>query len=512
MPAVIEVKYFNSFVLKKVLGPESTPGANDHTPVWNGSFGIPQALGGYDQSNAETSDPTITAKNWVIEESRIRGGFNNTSVSLGPRAYLVEEEPNATFRNNSLIYSGIFNSSTGINETNVFSVGTDITRNLNPAYGSIQKLYAQDYYLTIFQEDKVSRAPINKNVIYSAEGNPTVTTSNMVIGEPQAYAGNFGISRNPESHVVYGFRQYFTDKDRNAVLRLSNNGLEEIQRYGMYDFFRDKLSELDQGKPFVAGKAVGMWDIYNKQYVVSLQTANASFTTNALGEPETNKYFTLSFDDDINGWNSFFNYKPALGFSLKNYFYTVNNGTTASTAAALYQHNSTTVNRGNFYGVNNDSNITFIFNPRPSMSKVFKTVNYEGSNGWQVNSIKSDFTGIGVVDTAPDFLNFATTNTQDTSALIYSYNQGAYDNYGNQFPARLTPPINRAGFSRKENKYMANIVNNSVAAPGEVRFGNQMSGIKGHFTTVTLSTDTVTDFGGPKELFAVSSEYAESSY
>jgi hypothetical protein len=59
---------------------------------------------------------------------------------------------------------------------------------------------------------------------------------------------------------------------------------------------------------------------------------------------------------------------------------------------------------------------------------------------------------------------------------------------------------------------MANIVNNSAVAPGEVRFGDQMSGIKGHFTTVTLSTDTVTDFGGLKELFAVSSEYAESSY
>lgn len=509
MPATIEVKYFNSFVLKKVLNSSSVP-------VWNGSFGIPQDLGGvgsgkggYDQGNVETSDSAIIAKNWTIEESRIRGGYNNTSVSFGPRAYLVEEEPNATFRNNSLIYSGIFNSSTGINETNVFSVGTDITRSLNPAYGSIQKLYAQDYYLTIFQEDKVSRAPINKNIIYSAEGNPTVTTSNMVIGEPQAYAGNFGISRNPESHAVYGFRQYFTDKDRNAVLRLSNNGLEEIQRYGMYDFFRDKLSELDQGKPFIAGKAIGMWDIYNKQYVVSLQTANASFTNNALGKPETNKYFTLSFDDSINGWNSFFNYKPSLGFSLKNYFYTVNNGTNT---AALYRHNSMTVNRGNFYGVDNNSSVTFIFNPRPSMSKVFKTVNYEGSNGWQVNSIKSDFTGIGVADTAPDFLTFPTTNTQDTSALIYSYNEGAYDNYGNQFPAQLIPPINRAGFNRKENKYMANIVNNSVVAPGEVRFGDQMSGIKGHFATVTMSTDTVTDFGGTKELFAVSSEYAESSY
>jgi hypothetical protein len=39
-----------------------------------------------------------------------------------------------------------------------------------------------------------------------------------------------------------------------------------------------------------------------------------------------------------------------------------------------------------------------------------------------------------------------------------------------------------------------------------------MSGIKGHFSTVTMSTDTVTDFGGAKELFAVSSEYVGSSY
>ncbi len=507
MPATIEVKYFNSFVLKKVLNSSSAP-------VWNGSLGIPEAIryGTGGQSNVETADANIIAKNWTIEESRIRGGYNNTSVSFGPRAYLVEEEPNATFRINSLIYSGIFNSSTGINDTNVFSVGTDITKSLNPAYGSIQKLYAQDYYLTIFQENKVSRAPINKNIIYSAEGNPTVATSNMVIGDPQAYAGNFGISRNPESHAVYGFRQYFVDKDRNAVLRLSNNGLEEIQRYGMYDFFRDKLSELDQGKPFIAGKAIGMWDIYNKQYVVSLQTANASFTTDSLGNVATNSYFTLSFDDDINGWNSFFNYKPGLGFSLKNYFYTVNNGSASSTAAALYQHNSEdpTIKRSNFYGVNNDSSITFIFNPKPSMSKIFKTINYEGSNGWEVNSINSDFTGIGSVDT--DFVNFGVTNTQDTSALIYSYNEGAYDNYGNQFPSLLIPPLNRAGFSRKENKYMANIVNNSIAAPGEIRFGNQLSGIKGHFATVTLSTDTVTNYGGPKELFAVSSEYVESSY
>ena len=37
-------------------------------------------------------------------------------------------------------------------------------------------------------------------------------------------------------------------------------------------------------------------------------------------------------------------------------------------------------------------------------------------------------------------------------------------------------------------------------------------GLKGYFTTVTISTDTNTDPGGMKEIFAVSSQYNISSY
>ena len=47
-------------------------------------------------------------------------------------------------RGNSLIYSGIFNSRTGINQTNQFSVAEEITRSVDPISGSIQKLFAED--------------------------------------------------------------------------------------------------------------------------------------------------------------------------------------------------------------------------------------------------------------------------------------------------------------------------------------------------------------------------------
>ena len=132
MAAIVEVKYFNSFVLKKSI----KPGGSE--PMWDGSKGIPQVKGGY--SRGATTQPG----QWAIEESRIRGGYNNTTVDFGVKAYLVEDEPNANFRINSMIYSGIFNSRTGINQTNVFSIAEDITKSADPANGSIQKLYAED--------------------------------------------------------------------------------------------------------------------------------------------------------------------------------------------------------------------------------------------------------------------------------------------------------------------------------------------------------------------------------
>ena len=484
MAATIEVKYFNSFLLRKYVASSGV--------VWNGSTGVPQSIGGYPRE----SNPGVGS--WNIEEARIRGGYNNTNVDYGVKAYLVEDEPNAVNRGNSLIYSGIFNSRTGINDTNVFSVGADITKSADPANGTIQKLYAEDTNLIIFQESKVSRALIDKDAIYSAEGGGSITNVNTTIGTIQPYAGNFGISRDPGSFAVYGYRKYFTDRDRNAVLRLSMDGLTEISTYGMYDYFRDRFAGIDTSS--TEGIIVGGWDIYNKQYVVSTQPA-----TNAI----LSDYNTLTFDEGVKGWTSFFSYKPDQVLSLKSSFYSLYEG-------KLWKHYSEDVNRGNFYNTDNSTSIQFVFNPKVSMSKVFKTVNYEGSNGWQVTSFNSDETG-------PDLLgsnwssSFDTANTQD-KPTVYSYNEGAFDSSdppltGNAaLTSQATRPVFRAGFSRKENKYHANLVNNTLARQEEVLFGNSMTGIKGYFSTVTVSTDATTDPGGLKELFAVSSNYSESSY
>ena len=583
MPTTLEISYFNSFWLKEVK--TSAASANGDGPT-----GIPFPIfpNGYPYQNTVASkisnlDPfpgnaqNTGTRNFYIEEARIRGGYNNTSTDYGVKAYLVEEEPNQQHRLNTLIYSGIFNSRTGVNNTNQFPVGASITTSVDPINGSIQKLHAEDTNLIIFQEEKVSRSLIDKDAIYTAEGNAAITTSPAVIGQNIPFKGNFGISTDPLSFAVYGYRKYFTDRDRNSVLRLSQDGLTEISNLGMYDFFRDELTNLSTSSSFsisgtsntggpnlysfifnnsnndipfitkgmeiilagvstgayvvdvtlaqaskcfithnlpltitqggsvelrspVKGGIVGGYDIHNKNYTLSIQQAPDWATTSSSGAPI---YKTLSFDELPKGWTTFYSYCPTFTFSLKNNYYTTKNG-------QLYKHYNPGLNNRNlFYDAQYDSNITFVFNPATSTSKVFQTINYEGSNGWCVNSYSSGFTGVDSVT-----VNGATSEVsyQDTINKIYSYQEGSYDDYGAVYPAALVGNINRAGFDRKENKYMSNLINNSQAQAGEIIFGNSMSGIKGYFATIKMSTDTVTNVGGAKELFAVSSNYIESSY
>jgi len=71
MAAIIEVKFFNTFLLKKTVN-------TTDQPIWDGSRGIPQSIGGYSRGGVASE-----LENWSIEESRIRGGYNNTNVDYG---------------------------------------------------------------------------------------------------------------------------------------------------------------------------------------------------------------------------------------------------------------------------------------------------------------------------------------------------------------------------------------------------------------------------------------------
>lgn len=386
-----------------------------------------------------------------VEESRIKGGYNNTAMDYGVRAHITDENyKGEEVRENTLIYSGIYNSRTGVNNTNQFPIDKAITVSLDIQQGGIYKLFAEDQALNIFQEERVSYVPVNKDIIYTAEGIPLSTSTNVFLGDIVSYGTKYGIGKNPESFTYFASRKYFVDKPKGAVLRLSRDGITEISNYGMRAYFRELLRD--------SNYIPLMYDIYSKDLILSAQGGSESAT--------------LSFDESVNGWTSRHSYVPQLGGSLDGKFYTF------SPIGDIYEHYaSNTFNR--FYGVDYDSTIEVVFNQNPSASKNFLTVNYEGSKIWNISNIEAE-QDTDIVDTAQDIAVY-NANNQD---LIIS------------------------GFKLYDGKFYSNLMNNSTAKNGEVLFGGDVSGIKGYFAKMKINTDATTY----QELFSVSTNYNINSY
>ena len=319
-----------------------------------------------------------------VESNRIRDDFNTMTIAKGVKASApLAEQYKEEVKKNGLIFSGIYNSTSGINRTNQFIIAEPITKDINPEYGSIQKIHQRDTDLTVCCEDKILKVLANKDALFEAGGNPQLTATNRVLGQSMPYIGKFGISKNPESFASYGFRSYFTDKARGAVLRLSRDGLTPISQHGMVDYFRDKLATFDT--------LVGSYDDNKGLYNLTMQS-----TTSRGGED------TISFKEQVTGFTSrkSFLYESAL--SLNNMYYSFRLG-------ELYSHDNPV--RNTFYGTFKASSIKVVLNDSPNAIKSFKTISYEGSqsrivldstdtdgllynltakNGWYVDSIISD--------------------------------------------------------------------------------------------------------------------------
>tara|TARA_R110002020_G_scaffold145170_1_gene318429 strand:- start:2564 stop:7543 length:4980 start_codon:yes stop_codon:yes gene_type:complete len=199
-----------------------------------------------------------------VESNRIRDDFNESYILNGVKASTVLEEPYEEERRKyGLIYSGLYNSTSGVNNLNQFIQAEKITKDINPTYGSIQKLYARTKDLVTLCEDKILQIFVDRDLLFNADGNTQLLSSNRFLGTIQPFRGEFGISKDPESFASESFRAYFTDRQRGAVLRLSIDGLTPISDAGMRDYFRDNLKK--------AGKLYGSYDSYKGHYNLTIK-------------------------------------------------------------------------------------------------------------------------------------------------------------------------------------------------------------------------------------------------
>jgi len=236
-----------------------------------------------------------------VESNRIRDDFNTVTIDKGPKVSTVlAEQYKEEHRKSGLIYSGIFNSTSGVNNLNQFIQAEKITKDINPTYGSIQKLHSKDTNLVTFCEDRVIGVLANKDALFNADGNSNVTATSNVLGAATPYAGDYGISTHPESFAVDQYRMYFTDKSRGVVLRLSHKGLTPISDLGMRDHFKDVLRATNIN-------LLGSYDENKKLYNLTMRaaTSNAAITVTPTVSTGTGTDYIDFADANIIGYIPF---------------------------------------------------------------------------------------------------------------------------------------------------------------------------------------------------------------
>ena len=298
-----------------------------------------------------------------VESSRIRDSFNSVTIDKGPKASSTLSEPYEEERRKSgLIYSGIYNSTSGVNNLNQFIQAEKITKDVNTTYGSIQKLHTRDSDLLALCEDKVLKILSQKDALFNADGNTNVTATSNVLGQTIPFVGEYGISKNPESFASEAYRVYFSDKTRGSIMRLSRDGLTPISDAGMRDWFRDHLK--------LSNKLIGSYDDKKDEYNITVKGGA--------------KDYVVSYKENVRGWVSFKSFVDMENaISCANEYYTFRNG-------ILWQHHSNE-QRNTFYDYSpTASTFTAILNEYPGIVKSFNTLNYEGSAARVVENLDDE--------------------------------------------------------------------------------------------------------------------------
>jgi len=217
-------------------------------------------------SNAATfTIPFFNCFSWgnCVESYKIKDDFNAKYFDPENRPSSNLKDYKQNNRTTSLTYSNVYDQTTKYNGLNEFNLSTVNYKDMDDFYGSINKIVGREADLVVFQENRVSKLLFNKNVLFNADGSGNVAASTDILGQVLPYLGEYGITANPFSVVIWGGRIYFVDERRRVVCRLSQDGITQISDYGMIDWFSDNLK--------ITPDVIGGYDPMDRTYSIALR-------------------------------------------------------------------------------------------------------------------------------------------------------------------------------------------------------------------------------------------------
>ena len=205
-----------------------------------------------------------------VESFKIKDQLAGRSFTLGQRTLAVSNQDfKEADRFESITYSGVFSSNSGINNLNEFNLGLVNFKDCETTFGPIQKMHPRQTDILVLQEDRITYVLASKNLISDSVGGGVIASVPEILGTQIARIEEYGISYNPESFVAHGSDMFFTDVKRGAVIKLrglsySTDTLEVISKNGLRSFFRDEFYTSIQTQK------LGAFDPYMNEYVLGM--------------------------------------------------------------------------------------------------------------------------------------------------------------------------------------------------------------------------------------------------
>lgn len=375
-----------------------------------------------------------------VESYKIKDSIKGRSLTIGQRVRAYSETPyKEEARISDITYSGVYNIETNINKLNEFNLGLFNFKPLERSYGSIQKMHISGTDFMVFQEDRISKLLVGKNIISDSTGGGVLSTVPEVLGNQIVFEQEYGISTHPSSFASNGGDMYFTDVKRGVVIKMQNGQMNPISDIGMRSYFRDLFRKMDQR--FV----IGQYDPYSKEYVLHVEDPPSTIyktidcgTNNTYRLSNATKYVITV---NIGGRGSFISTGIRWNASL---------GVTTGFVQAKGYYNGVEV-----FSVAMDFNTNAAFNFSRTTTTPTYTIELTLVTGEPMIDI-SPFCPTNPIVTmtcisiaSPDFLNrgrsFAFNQSAVNTPDIYSSSH--YVNEGNEIPVTFTeyfPTINNA--------------------------------------------------------------------
>lgn len=263
-----------------------------------------------------------------------------------------------------------------IPNTNINGLSTcfdDSFKTYSSQFGGILYMFYQNERIIVWQTLKTLPILAEQQLLASPAGGGVLSGSPETIStqqDPEYYTQDFG-TQHPESIAHFGNRKYCLDVLRNAVVRLSQDGLIPIStEAGMSVFMANLCTKILLCPDHV--NCIGVYDTRFGEYVLSV----APFT---YGDGLIFSGVTISFNEAKNLFSTQWSYLPDFMGQSGIDIISFKNG-------SLWTHNTNEL-VANFYGVKVDPILEFICNEFPNDVKVYLSLEENSDDVWVCEKI-----------------------------------------------------------------------------------------------------------------------------